>query len=180
MNLLFFSGSFHSSSKSLALIKAIAAMLPEHHCTVPRLDELPYFCEDLNRDKPQRVRELLAQVEAADALITVSPEYNHSIPAVLKNALDWASRPAFASPLKGKPVTFVTQGESPVGGARAQAHLKLVLDATLSRIYPSHEMLIGAVQTALNAERELVDAAVQRRLQRHLEEFLAFAGEAKR
>lgn len=175
MHILLLSGSFHSRSRTLALIEAIRHFLPAHTCEVPALDQLPFFSEDLNQHKPGIVQTFLAQVDSSDAIICVTPEYNHSIPAVLKNAIDWASRPAFASPLKGKPVTIVTQADSPVGGARVQAHLKLVLDSTLALNHTAHEMLIGGVKTIFDAQFKLVDATVQRRLQRHLEDFLVFA-----
>lgn len=175
MHILLLSGSFHSKSKTLALIAAIKSLLPEHLGEMPQLDQLPFFSEDLNQHKPEMVQAFLAQVSSCDAIICVTPEYNHSIPAVLKNAIDWASRPAFASPLKGKPVTIVTQADSPVGGARAQAHLKLVLDSTLSRIHPSHEMMISDVKAVFNDELKLVDETVKRRLKRHLDDFITFA-----
>ncbi|MBL4585102.1 MAG: NAD(P)H-dependent oxidoreductase [Pseudomonadales bacterium] len=95
---------------------------------VPALNKLPIYCEDIDKHKPKIVQDFLLQVESANGILFCTPEYNHSIPAVLKNAIDWASRPAFNSPLKFMPVSFITQAVSPVGGARAQAHLKLVLD----------------------------------------------------
>lgn len=175
MNLLLLSGSFHSQSRTLLLARAIQQLLPGHDWGLPSLTDLPYFCEDLNRDKPEVVSRFLAQVAACDGIVFVSPEYNHSLPAVVKNAIDWASRPAFASPLKGKPVTFVTQADSAVGGARAQAHFKLVLDATLSRLHPAHEMMVTGIGNVFDDQGRLADAGVQRRLERHLADFLAFA-----
>lgn len=175
MPFLLLSGSFHRNSRSLAILRAVAECLPEHRCSTPRLDALPFYDDDLNGDKPAEVQAFLDAVRASDGLIICTPEYNHSLPAVLKNALDWASRPAFQSPLKDKPVCLVTQAVSAVGGARAQAHLKLVLDSTLSRIQPVHEMLIPAVDRALDENGALIDATVQRRLQRHVQDFVAFA-----
>lgn len=176
MNLLLLSGSFHRKSITLALLKFVATQLPDHTCSIPALDRLPFYSEDLaGPNRPQVVLDFLQQVMAADAIICCTPEYNHSIPAVLKNAIDWASRPAFKSPLKDKPVTIITQAGSPVGGARAQAHLKLVLDSTLSRIHPSHEMMVADVTQKLDADGNLSDHKTQERLQRHLQDFLAFA-----
>lgn len=175
MNLILLTGSFHSASRTQRLARAMVALLPGHRCVIPDLAALPFYCEDLNRDRPAVVREFIELVTDSDAIVCVTPEYNHSIPAVLKNAIDWASRPAFASPLKGRPATVVTQAEGPVGGARAQAHVKLVLDATLALVFPSHEMMIAGVDNVLDAGGEVVDAAVRRRLQRHLDTFVAFA-----
>jgi chromate reductase len=177
MHILLLSGSFHQHSMSMALLGVVAECLHEHTTATPRLDALPFYSEDLTGDnKPDVVTDLLQQVAAADGIVLCTPEYNHSIPAVLKNAIDWASRPAFQSVLKDKPVTIITQAVSEVGGARAQAHLKLVLDSTLSLIHPCHEMLIPCVQQKFNQQRELVDEKTRARIQRHLLDFLRFIG----
>nr|WP_320133079.1 NADPH-dependent FMN reductase [uncultured Holophaga sp.] len=173
-SLLILSGSFHSRSKSLALAQVIREAFPQCPCEIPTLDRLPFFSEDLNREKPDEVRAFITQVQQCDGIICVSPEYNHSIPAVLKNALDWASRPAFESPLKGKPVSIITQSSNSVGGARAQGQLKIVLDATLSRIHPHHEMLITEADRLMVDDTLTLDEAVERRLRRHIENFLDF------
>lgn len=175
MRLLLLSGSFHSKSKSLHIAAFVKNHLIDHECIIPQLDSLPFYSDDLNIDKPAIVREFLNSVELCDGIICITPEYNHSIPAVLKNAIDWASRPAFKSPLKDKPVTIITQAESPVGGARAQAHLKLVLDSTLSIIYPSHEMMITSVSKVIDDNGVIANTDIIRRLIRHLDEFIGFA-----
>lgn len=175
MKLLLLSGSFHTHSKSLYLAGFVKNHLLDHECNIPALDALPFYSEDLSADKPAAVHALLDAVTQCSGIICITPEYNHSIPAVLKNAIDWASRPAFNSPLKNKPVTIITQAESLVGGARAQAHLKLVLDSTLSVIFPSHEMMITGVSKVINNTHDIVDEATHTRLVRHLDEFVKFA-----
>jgi len=174
--LLVLSGSFHSQSKSMALARIVCELLPQCRCEIPAIEGLPFYSEDLNRERPEAVRAFLAQVEQCDGIVFVTPEYNHSIPAVLKNAIDWASRPAFASPLRGKPATIITQSANLVGGARAQAHLKLVLDATLSIIHPYHEMLIVEADRIFQEGSGELDPAVRTRLLRHVEDFLRFVG----
>ena len=174
MKFLLLSGSFHSQSRSLSILRAVEELLPGHTTVLPRLDILPYYNDDLTHEQPTSVNALVAQVIEADAIICCTPEYNHSIPAVLKNAIDWSSRPAFNSPLKGKPVTIITQAVSPVGGARAQAHLKLVFDSTLSDMHMSHEMMITGVNVALDAEGRLTDPRIRERLQLHLLDFVSF------
>lgn len=174
MKLLMFSGSFHSNSRSLVILKLIQSMMAEHEFLIPSLNELPFYCEDLNKQKPDSVVALIEQVDNAEGIIVCTPEYNHSIPGVLKNAIDWMSRPAFNSPLKGKPISIITQAISPVGGARAQAHLKLVFDATLSVIQPCHEMMIAGIDTVLGPEMNLEDRRVMGRLSRHVNEFVDF------
>lgn len=177
MNFLLLSGSFHTRSASLALLAEVAQQLEGHTCALPPLDVLPFYSVDLDlAAKPAAVAALLTQVHDADGIICCSPEYNHSIPAVLKNAIDWASRPAFQSPLRDKPVTLITQASSPVGGARAQAHLKLVFDSTLSRIHPCHEMMVTAIDQKIDAQGALTDAQTRARIGRHLQDFIRFIG----
>jgi len=139
------------------------------------INELPFYSEDLaSPNKPKVVQDFLEQVSKADGIVCCTPEYNHSIPAVLKNAIDWASRPAFNSPLKGMPVTIITQAVSPVGGARAQAHLKLVLDSTLSRVHLCHEMMVTGVDQKFSQDLELTDDKTSERIRRHLSSFIEF------
>lgn len=177
MQFLLLAGSFHSRSYTHALLDVITDILTPHQCVRPALDHLPFYSEDLGGDnKPELVVAFLQQVQESDALIVCSPEYNHSIPAVLKNAIDWASRPAFKSPLKDKPVTIITQAQSPVGGARAQAHIKLVLDSTLSPVHPAHEMMVTEVKDKFDAQMQLADAKTRLRLQRHIGDFLGWMG----
>lgn len=174
MNFLLWSGSFHSKSRSLAIIENIKPYFGEHSVVVQRLETLPFYSEDLNQAKPDSIKEFLAVVAAADGIVCCTPEYNHSVPAVLKNAIDWASRPAFASALKGMPVSIITQAASPVGGARAQAHLKLVFDSTLSEMHLCHEMMITGVDAIFDDKGVITDQKVQARLQRHIADFLQF------
>lgn len=175
MKILLLSGSFRKHSYSMALLRVAEAMLEGHCCELADLDSLPLYNEDRSGDhRPEVVQLFQGQVASCDAIVVCSPEYNHSIPAVLKNAIDWASRPAFHSPLKDKPVTIITQASGLVGGARAQAHLKLVFDATLSRLHPCHEMMVPEVKDKFDAQMGMVDEHTIKRLQRHLEDFMNF------
>ncbi len=174
MKLVLLSGSFRSKSRSAGLLNEIKSFFPEHDYDFPRLDLLPFYNEDSRENKPECVEQLIDQISIADGVIVCTPEYNHSIPAVLKNGIDWASRPAFNSVLKSKPVTIITQADSPVGGARVQAHVKLIFDSTLSFIHPCHEMLIPEVGRMLDEELRIIDANIERRLKRHVSDFLDF------
>ena len=175
MKFILMSGSFHSKSRSLAILRHSAEYFSGHTVEIPRLEDLPFYSEDLAEDKPVFVNKLLSDIEESDGILFCTPEYNHSIPAVLKNAIDWVSRPAFNSALKGKPVSIITQAVSPVGGARAQAHLKLVLDSTLSKIHPCHEMMVAGVDKALDSRMVVTDDKVLLRLERHVQDFIEFA-----
>ncbi len=154
MKLVLLSGSFRSQSRSLSILDEIQKCFSSYEFILPKLDSLPFYNEG-------------------------SPEYNHSIPAVLKNAIDWTSRPAFESVLKDKPITIITQANSSVGGARAQAHIKLIFDSTLSHIHPIHEMMISSVSEVINNSGEIIDDKVKTRLKRHIESFSKFVEQKK-
>ena len=175
MKFLLFSGSFHSKSRSLAILKGIEEFFDGHIIETPNLNNLPFYSEDLNKEKPEAIHSFLSQIESADGILFCTPEYNHSIPAVLKNAIDWASRPAFNSPLKDMPVSIITQAVSPTGGARAQAHLKLVLDSTLSNMHMCHEMMITHVDEIFDQNMNISDHKTFSRLERHSRNFIQFA-----
>jgi chromate reductase len=89
-------------------------------------------------------------------LVICSPEYNYGVSGVLKNALDWASRPGFNSPLKGKPVLIMTSSPGVLGGVRAQAQLRDTLSATLSRVINCPQIVIPGINQKIQ-EGQFVD-----------------------
>ena len=112
----------------------------------------------------------------ATALLFSTPEYNHSIPGVLKNAIDWASRPAYESVLAHKPAGILSASKSFVGGARVQGHLHQVLDSTLTLVYPAPEFLVPQSGDKFDATGALQDADTARRLRSYLYGFVIWAG----
>lgn len=179
MKLVLLSGSFRSQSRSLSILDEIQKCFSSYEFILPKLDSLPFYNEDLANEKPQDIVDLIDVIGMSDGIVVCSPEYNHSIPAVLKNAIDWTSRPAFESVLKDKPITIITQANSSVGGARAQAHIKLIFDSTLSHIHPIHEMMISSVSEVINNSGEIIDDKVKTRLKRHIESFSKFVEQKK-
>jgi len=179
MKILGISGSLKQASLNTRLLENAAQMLPDGTTlAIQRLDDIVFYNEDLDLpEKPETVRRLIQNIEEADALLFASPEYNHSIPGVLKNAIDWASRPAFASPLKNKPCGILTASTSPVGGARAQADLKNVLSSTLSPVYPAIEYLLPMAADKFDDPGVLIDETARRRLQRYLNGFIQWASQ---
>jgi chromate reductase len=178
MTILLLVGSAREGSLHGALAAAAAEVLADHEVTRFPIADLPFYNQDLDGDaRPQVVRDFLAAVEAADALLFVTPEYNHGLPAVVKNAIDWASRPAFVSPLQGKPYTVLTASPSPVGGVHAQADLKHVMDATLAVVYPSVAYALGGAHAKIT-DGSLTDPQGRRRLERHLTGFVAWLDQA--
>ena len=127
------------------------------------LHDIPLYNQDFDADRPAAVRALHDAVVACDGIVVLSPEYNHGMSGVLKNAVDWVSRPGYNSVLKDKPVAILTTSESPLGGARAQADLHKMFLSTLSRIAPGREVSIGGTRQAI-VDGRLVDEALMKRI----------------
>ena len=123
--ILAFAGSLRKSSYNKALVRAAVELAPENVLMeVFDLEGIQPFNEDYVNNPPVRVVEFKDRIRNADALLIASPEYNYSIPGVLKNAIDWASRPFQGNPLEGKPVAIMSASTGKLGGARAQYHLR--------------------------------------------------------
>ncbi len=176
MNILGLSGSLRRDSRSTALLRAASELLPDgHSLTLHSLSDLPFFNGDLEDDVPASVRALGQAIRDADALLLASPEYNHSIPAVLKNALDWASRKSSGAELRGKPVAVISQSPGPAGGARMQMHLREVLSTLGLRRSPG-EFAAGSSNQRFEGS-ELVDPDTRERLRGHLASLITLTEE---
>jgi chromate reductase len=139
--LLFFPGSLRAAASSTALLQALVARLPgEVTAEVADIGALPHYNAD--HDGGPAVATLLAQVKAADGVVFVTPEYNYSVPGVLKNAIDWASRPGYNSVFKGKHCLVVTSSAGALGGVRAQGHLKQILSAMLAEPFAWQDIVV--------------------------------------
>lgn len=127
MLIVAFTGSLREKSANKGVLRAIREMLPEGvELEVLAPEGLPYYNMDLEADAPEPVRAFKERIRQADGAIIVTPEFNGSMPGVLKNALDWVSRPRETSPLRGKP-TIITGAGAGGGTASAQSHLRLAL-----------------------------------------------------
>jgi chromate reductase len=108
-------------------------------------------------ERPAPVRELSEQIEAADALLIATPEYNGSIPGALKNALDWVSRPIAGSPIRRKPVAVIGASTSAFGAVWAQRELKKVLGVMGARVLDVELPVAKADRALLDADEALVE-----------------------
>ena len=123
--ILAFAGSLRKGSYNKALVRAAVEVAPENvTMEVFDLEGIPPFNQDNENNLPPKVREFKEKIRNADALLIATPEYNYSIPGVLKNAIDWASRPYKDNSLAGKPVALMSASVGKLGGARAQYHLR--------------------------------------------------------
>ncbi|MGB9853543.1 MAG: NADPH-dependent FMN reductase [Candidatus Bathyarchaeales archaeon] len=125
--ILGFAGSLRKDSYNKALLRAAAELLPkEAELKIFDIKGIPLYNQDLEVEMPARVKEFKEKIRAADAILVATPEYNYSFPGVLKNAIDWASRPLGDNSFDGKPVAIMSASVGIFGGARAQYHLRQV------------------------------------------------------
>ena len=146
-HLLGICGSLRANSFSSAILDALAdATASQAVFEYTDIGSVPHFNQDLYVDPlPQTVQHLRDQILRADGLVIVSSEYNHGIPGVLKNALDWASRPHNGSPLRDKPVLIVTSSPAVTGGVRAQYQIRETVISALARPLNTPEIVVGLV-----------------------------------
>jgi chromate reductase, NAD(P)H dehydrogenase (quinone) len=158
IRLIGMSGSLRTGSYSNAVLATLRETFAGRaDLELYDLAPIPLYNQDLEGEKrPPVVKKLLADIAEADGLVLCAPEFNHSIPGVLKNAIDWASRPAFQSVLAYKHVAIMATSRGPLGGARCLEHLRVALDSCLSRIALAREVLITAAESKIKDGR-LVD-----------------------
>jgi chromate reductase len=136
MRVLGISGSLRRDSHNTELLRAAATLLPSgvEFELYDGLRDIPPYDEDHDQAGDAAVRRLKERIAAADAVLFATPEYNHSIPGHLKNALDWVSRPLADTPLKGKPVAVIGASTGMFGAVWAQAELRKVLGAIGAKV----------------------------------------------
>lgn len=172
------SGSLRARSYNTALLQACAGLLPEGATLelVP-LHEVPLYNGDFDsdEDRPAAVETLKAKIAAADAVLLATPEYNYAESGVLKNALDWASRPAGGSPLTGKPVGMMGASPGGSGAMRAQESLKLTVVACQGLLFPHFGVAVGAAHEKFDGDLKLTDEGTRAFVKAYLEGFVAWA-----
>jgi chromate reductase len=177
MQVLGISGSLRSGSLNSALLRAAAERLPAGAELVEfeRLREVPPYDEDVELEAtPAVVEELRQAVHNADAVLIATPEYNHSIPGQLKNALDWVSRPAGKSALNGKPAAAIGASTGMFGAVWAQAELRKVLGALGGRVVEA-ELPVGHAKDQLDGDRLELSPQQSEQLEEILAELISEA-----
>ena len=158
MQVLGIVGSLRRGSYNRGLLEAARAIAPAP-MTIDLFDlaGIPLYNADLDdeQQRPPEVARLKQAIARAAAVLIATPEYNHSVPGVLQNAIDWASRPGNNSVLKGKPVGIMTASPGAVGGARAQQALTLVMCGTLSLVMPHPGVVVGQAKEKFDASGAL-------------------------
>lgn len=181
ITILGIAGSLRKGSFNRAALRAAQKLVPENSALeIFEIDGIPGFNQDDERNPPARVPELKSRVRAADAVLFVTPEYNYSIPGVLKNAIDWASRPYGDSVWNGKPVAVMGASIGALGSARAQYHLRqcfIFLD-----MYPVNqpEVMIGNASERFDERGNLTDEKTRALISQLLRNLVKKARDMKR
>ncbi len=159
LHVLGIAGSLRRGSYNGAVLRAAATKLAPEGMHIERFDlsPIPLYNEDVRQSGyPPAVAGLRARIADADAVLIVTPEYNYSIPGVLKNAIDWASRPP-DQPFNGKPVALMGASPGRLGTARAQYHLRQSLLSLNAMVLNKPEVMIAGVNKLLDEEGRLTD-----------------------
>ena len=173
MKIIAISGALRKASTNTGLLrelKSIAA--PGTEIDIVTLHGIPLYDGDDEKasGKPQSVKDLDARIRAADAVIISTPEYNFSIPGVLKNATEWLSRGG--SPFKGKRVGIVGAADGPLGSGRSQYHLRQNLQGLEAITMPKPEIFVGHNSAKFDAEGNLMEEDTKKRLKAWLQTFV--------
>jgi len=161
--ILAISGSLRKASFNRGLLRAAQGLVPEGVIIeTAEIDALPHYNADVDAaGDPPSVSELKDRIRDVDALLIATPEYNNSIPGVLKNAIDWTSRPFGAGALKDKPVAIMGASAGPGATKRVQPTLKLVLSAASCRVLAEPQVYVGGAFMHSDAEGNVTDDAVR-------------------
>ncbi len=176
IHLLGMCGSLRKESYNLKLMHAIEELLPENvTLTIADLGALPHYNNDLENDLPESVLKLIEQAKVSDALIITTPEYNYSIPGMLKNGLDWLSRQFADWPLRGKPAAVTGASTGTLGTVRAQLHLRDILFAFDMEI-ARPEVYVGHAQQKFDDDGRLIDEPTREFVQMLIDNLIETVG----
>jgi chromate reductase len=158
VHILGIAGSLRRQSYNRSALRAASQLLPQG-ATLDTfdLDGIPGFNEDEEQSPPAKVVELKRRIREADAILFVTPEYNYSVPGVLKNAIDWASRPYGDSAWSGKPAAVMGASVGSVGTARAQYHLRQIFVFLDIYAINKPEVMIGNAAERFAPDGSLID-----------------------
>jgi chromate reductase len=177
-----FAGSLRRGSYNRALIRAATELAPPAlHIVAYELDRVPMYNADVEAVAvPEGVAELRDAIRQPDGLLVATPEYNHGVPGVLKNAIDWLSRPPRESALNGKVAAIMGASPGVTGTARAQSQLRQAFVFTNTYALLQHEVFVGRAHEKFDTEGRLVDQATRESLAAFLERFASLIARFKR
>lgn len=174
LRILGIAGSLRRASYNRLALEAAKSLVPEGaRLDSFELDDIPIFNQDAEQPAPEPVRRFKEAIRAADAILIATPEYNYSIPGVLKNAIDWASRPYGDSAWAGKPVAIMGASPGLFGTARAQYHLRQVFVFLDMHAVNQPEVMIGQAAQRFDEQGRLTDDKTREKIAQLLASLVA-------
>lgn len=168
-------GSLRKESFSLKIANALVKLAPASlKLEIVNLHEISFFNQDLEAAPPADWVKFREMLQKSDGVLFVTPEYNRSIPGVLKNAIDVGSRPYGKSSFLGKPIGIVSNSPGPLGGVSAAKHLQNVLPGISGPIMGQPEIYLNAVGDAFDDKGQLTKESLQKVLQQYIDAYAVF------
>jgi chromate reductase len=165
-------GSLRKDSNNLKLGKALAKLgAGKFRTSMIQIGDLPLFNEDLEKDMPAPVARMKKEIESADAVLFVTPEYNRSMPGVLKNAIDWASRPYGKNSFAGKPAAICGTSPGAIGTACSQHNLRPALAYLDMILMGQPELYLQFKEGLIDADGNITNEGTQKFLQGFVDKF---------
>jgi chromate reductase len=174
-NIVVLVGSLRKESFTLKIANALAKLAPDTlKLNVVTLHDVSFFNQDLEATPPADWVAFREKIHKSGGVLFVTPEYNRSIPGVLKNAIDVASRPYGKSSFLGKPIGIVSNSPGPLGGVSAAKHLQNILPGISGPILGQPEIYLNGVGDAFDDQGELIKESLQAVLKQYIDAFAAF------
>ncbi len=175
INILGFAGSLRKGSYNKILLNTAKELAPEN-CKIEifDLEGIPPFNQDLESEPPEQVKLFKEKIRKADAVLIVTPEYNYSMPGVLKNALDWASRPYGDNAFYGKPGAIMGGSIGMLGTARAQYHLRQVCVFLNIILLNQPEVMVPFIDKKVDTNGRITDEATIAKIKELLEALIVW------
>jgi chromate reductase len=168
-------GSLRKESFTLKIANALTKLAPDTlKLNVVTLHDISFFNQDLEANPPADWVAFRDKLQKSNGVLFVTPEYNRSIPGVLKNAIDVGSRPYGKSSFQGKPIGIVSNSPGPLGGVSAAKHLQNILPGISGPILGQPEIYLNGVGDAFDDKGELTKEALQKVLKQYIDAFAAF------
>lgn len=174
-NILGFAGSLRKESYNKSLLGAALELVPEGvELEIFDLEGIPLFNQDLENQPAEKVKEFKAKIRAADAILIATPEYNYSIPGVLKNAIDCASRPYGDNAFAHKPVAVMGASPGMIGTARAQYHLRQCFVFLSCFALNQPEIMVSFAKEKIDKDGKVTDQKTRELIRQLLENLVAW------
>jgi chromate reductase len=178
MQILAISGSYRKGSFNLALLGEAKRTLPENSSLeIFDVSKFPLYSKDLEGNPPAEVDTLKEKIRAADAILIATPEFNYSVSAVLKNAIEWGNRPD--NSWEGKPAAIVSATTGVRGGVRSQLHLRQIMVDLNMHPINDPELFLGNAREAFDSEMRLTNENARKQLGKFLENLVSWAAKIK-